>query len=220
MLPRRLWRDRHNDGLGSSPRPILRWEHALAANYYKPEPERAVFGPANGLQITLAHPTEDRFPNPDLPWKQLGMNPIGAIREGTTGVWRPLALNAERDPYVVLPGVSALIDRDEVVPLLFDAVVGAASKIWGSEWNASLSTVFQINRRTFQRDRFIQYLLPPAVIQQIAYVAARSDHKEFGEALRAVSVYDKRIGDELTVRQEIAAAVDFFYDRDEATDFN
>lgn len=155
------------------------------------------------------------FPQHRTDWAEMGVSPIGIVKDGE-GDWFALAIDGKRQPFIVDEDGAHALDKEVAGPAIYQALDETCEALWGHSWNSAIGEIFRINRRTTQRDRVSKYLLPPRILQIIAYVATSDDREELAGALVAIARYaarSKSKAETLSYWQNVA---DVFYgDNDE-----
>ncbi|NEU13499.1 hypothetical protein G3T14_15360 [Methylobacterium sp. BTF04] len=158
------------------------------------------------------HRDHPQFPDGDRDWKALGLVPIGIVRDGEDD-WQALAIDGKRRLFSL--GAEAdeavLLDREALGPLVYESLDETCHSLWGHSWNSSIGEIFRLNRRTTQRDRVASYLLPPRVLQIIAYVASADDREELAGMLLSIARYAARFPNEKLVHRYVANALEIFF---------
>ncbi len=157
------------------------------------------------------HQDNFAFPDGDRDWHRMGLKPIGIVRKGKEDEWLPLAVDDRRIAFTVDGDEVTPLDKELAGPAIFQALEETCERLWGHSWNSSVGEIFSLNRRTIQRDRVSKGLLPPRILQMIAYVSSADDGEELAEALIAVSRYAAKFKDKEIVRRYMQNAIDVFY---------
>jgi hypothetical protein len=140
------------------------------------------------VKVQIIHKDAFAFNGADLDWGKLELAPIGMVQD-EEGAWFPLALDAKRQPFLVDAEGPHPLDREKAGTSIYRALDETCERLWGHSWNSSVGEIFHLNRRTTQRDRVSRYLLPPPVLQVLAYVASADDSQELAGALLALARY-------------------------------
>jgi len=151
------------------------------------------------------------FPETSVDFAALGLSPVGVVREDD-GPWHPLAIDAQRNAYAVVAGEAVALDPAQAGPAIYAALDETCERLWGNSWNSAVGEIFRVNRRTTQRDRVSRNLLPPAVLQAIAFVACSDEAPNFAEALLAMARLSAKFGNEEgLVRRQWNAVADVYF---------
>lgn len=169
------------------------------------------------MEFEICHPYSREFPEGDYSWSELGLYPIGRIRDEASGRWLPLALDQRRTPF-------AIVGTDQPIavhaglfgPAFAEALAKLGRNLWGHEWNSSIGELFGINPRTTQRDRVTSNLLPPKLIMTIAFIASRENPRGLAEIVRAVARM-RAHSDYMEIREACSTAIDVVFERGDFT---
>lgn len=162
------------------------------------------------VKVQIMHKDAFAFSGTDLDWEELGLAPIGMVQDEEED-WFPLAIDAKRQPFLVDTDGPHPLDKEKAGTSIYRALDETCERLWGHSWNSSVGEIFRLNRRTTQRDRVSRYLLPPPVLQVVAYVASADDSQELAGALLAFARYAaKTKSKEEAVRYWMHAAKVFY----------
>lgn len=135
------------------------------------------------------------FPDADVDFRALGLSPVGVFREDD-GPWQPLAIDGQRNAVAVISGRAVPLTPEQAGPAIYTALDETCERLWGNSWHSAVGEIFRMSRRTTQRDRVSRNLLPPAVLQAIAFVACADEAPQFAEALLAMARLSAKFGNE------------------------
>jgi hypothetical protein len=173
--------------------------------------------PEMPYEIQLIHPQRSGIPpeeeHDDL--RKAGYTFVGLVRREASEDWAALAiLERGRDRSLAMVYADQVIDLPlEVAGEAFFYALGEACEaLWQHNWNAVLGTLFGLNRRTLQRDRVAQYLLPARVTETLSYILSADDAAELSLLLQAIVAYKKRFGDRRVVERYVEGGLTLFYD--------
>jgi hypothetical protein len=173
-------------------------------------------GPQDALtRINEATPKPPRNPG-GRAFIDTGYVPFGLVQMAEGEPYHPLAIrDVERGRFLValIDGEIVELDNEVAFPAVYEAVEEIAEKILGHSWNSGLGELFDLNRRTMQRDRVSRFLLPPNILAALSYIASADYPEELAKLLLAINAYHTRFKDQKIVEERVKNALKVFYDQ-------